>query len=145
MCPAVGKSGAGRGLTTWGHEDLLSNVKCYIKCSYYNGWLNAFKASIKFASVLLGNVPGVRLSKDTHFAMHGSIQVKTCLPFGSQNAETVYVVQIRAGLMRKLYPLFLPEGRTKAAFGETELSSSGYTFQFLHNKGLTASASTRKR
>ena len=41
-----------------GREDIFPVVKCFIRCPYFNGWVDAVRAPIKFCSVLIGNVPG---------------------------------------------------------------------------------------
>ena len=43
-----------------GREDRFPRVKVYIKCPYYEGWVKAARAPIKYCTVLLGNIPGVQ-------------------------------------------------------------------------------------
>ncbi|MPC74796.1 hypothetical protein E2C01_069171 [Portunus trituberculatus] len=47
-----------------GRVDTFPIVQCYIKCPYFEGWTDAVRAPIKFASVLIGNVPGVHTPKE---------------------------------------------------------------------------------
>ena len=42
-----------------GRKDTFPVVKCYLRCPYFNGWVNEIHAPIKFCSVLVGNIPGV--------------------------------------------------------------------------------------
>ena len=42
-----------------GRVDTFPVIKCYLRCSYYTGWVNAIRAPIKFCSVLVGNISGV--------------------------------------------------------------------------------------
>ena len=49
-------------------------VKCYLQCPFYTDWTDAVRVPIKFASALVGNIPGVQdpdgpdslLSNDNH-------------------------------------------------------------------------------
>ena len=36
-----------------------TSLQCYLRCPYYNGWVNAIRAPIEFCSVLVGNISGV--------------------------------------------------------------------------------------
>ena len=38
-----------------GRTDRFPVVKCYINCPYYDGWIEAVKAPIKFCALLVGN------------------------------------------------------------------------------------------
>ena len=40
--------------------DEFPIVRCYLRCPFYTGWIDAIRAPIKFATVLVGNIPGVR-------------------------------------------------------------------------------------
>ena len=42
-----------------GRVDTYPIVRCYLCCAYYNGWVDAIRAPIKFCSVLIGNIRGV--------------------------------------------------------------------------------------
>ena len=47
-------------------SDFLGNVtafpvaRCYLKCKYYDGWVDAVIAPIKCCSILLGNISGIK-------------------------------------------------------------------------------------
>ncbi|XP_076064942.1 uncharacterized protein LOC143038983 [Oratosquilla oratoria] len=43
-----------------GRVDAFPLVSCYLRCPYYEGWTDVVRAPIKFASVLIGNVPGIK-------------------------------------------------------------------------------------
>lgn len=42
-----------------GRESIFPFVKCYIRCPFCKGFIDAVRAPIKFCSVWLGNAPGV--------------------------------------------------------------------------------------
>lgn len=56
-------------------------VKCYLKCDFYDGWVDAILAPIKCCSVIVGNIPGVRdrreevISSVSHNITEGSARV----------------------------------------------------------------------
>ena len=43
-----------------GNVSTFPIVRCYIKCDFFEGFADAIRAPIKFCSVLLGNIPGVK-------------------------------------------------------------------------------------
>ena len=43
-----------------GRISIFPVAKCYLKCDFYDGWIDAVIAPIKCCSVLVGNVPGVK-------------------------------------------------------------------------------------
>ena len=43
-----------------GRVDTFPVVRCFIDCPYFQGWVDALRAPIKFCSVLIGNVPGAK-------------------------------------------------------------------------------------
>ena len=47
-----------------GRTDAFPVVRCYLRCPYFVGWTDAVRAPIKFASVLIGNIPGARDPND---------------------------------------------------------------------------------
>ena len=47
-------------MTIWVEWILSLLIKCYLRCPYYTGWVNAIRSHIKFCSVLVGNISGVR-------------------------------------------------------------------------------------
>jgi len=44
-----------------GITKMFPQVRCFIKCKFFTGWVNARAAPIKFADVLVGLIPGVKL------------------------------------------------------------------------------------
>lgn len=44
-----------------GIPNSFPKVRCFIKSKFFTGWINAIAAPIKFADVLIGLVPGVKL------------------------------------------------------------------------------------
>ncbi|XP_045130232.1 uncharacterized protein LOC123515561 [Portunus trituberculatus] len=49
-----------------GRVDTFPIVQCYISCPYFEGWTDTIRAPFKFASVLIGNVPGVHTPKEPY-------------------------------------------------------------------------------
>ena len=47
-----------------GRSDEFPVVRCYLKCQWYKGWVDAVVAPIKFCSVLLGNIDGASFPTD---------------------------------------------------------------------------------
>ena len=55
----------------WGHPRIVydylglpssfPSLRCFIDCKFYKGWVDAISAPLKFANVLLGRVPGVKI------------------------------------------------------------------------------------
>jgi len=43
-----------------GRLNIFPQVRCYLTCLFYDDWVNALRAAIKFCSDLVGNYPGVR-------------------------------------------------------------------------------------
>ena len=41
-----------------GRMDTFPVVRCYLRCAYYDGYVDTIRAPIKFCSVLIGNIPG---------------------------------------------------------------------------------------
>ena len=39
-----------------GHMDTFPEVRCYLRCAYYNCYVDAIRAPIKFCSILFGNI-----------------------------------------------------------------------------------------
>ena len=59
-----------------GREDIFPKVKAYIKCPLYEGWVNAARAPIKYCSVLLGDIPGIRAPTPSSEGNHSTSQVE---------------------------------------------------------------------
>ena len=49
-----------------GQVDTFPVLHCYIRCPYFEGWTDVVRAPLKFASVLIGNVRGVRIPKEPY-------------------------------------------------------------------------------
>lgn len=47
-----------------GRPDTFPVVRCYLKCPYYEGWADAIRAPIKFATAMIGDIPGARKPDD---------------------------------------------------------------------------------
>lgn len=67
--------------------------RCYIKCPFYEGWIEGIVAPIKFCAVLIGNVPGARDLNE------------------SKDSETVVVQAITrsATKPKPIHPLVVPQ------------------------------------
>ncbi|XP_076039591.1 uncharacterized protein LOC143024613 isoform X1 [Oratosquilla oratoria] len=144
-----------------GRVDAFPLVSCYLRCPYYEGWTDVVRAPIKFASVLIGNVPGV---KDPNISECSSPADDSAIPRPTQTAtpspkHLVCAVQTRAGKMKLIHPLALPAlqplsvtpdnfsllqsscetlsaARAKAASGEIDRTRNGSTYQFVKTDGL---------
>jgi len=44
-----------------GRPNYFPKIRCFIKSKFFTGWANAIAAPIKFAEVLIGCVPGVKI------------------------------------------------------------------------------------
>ena len=134
-----------------GRVDYFPLIRCYIRCPYMVGWVDAVRAPIKLCSVLIGNVEGVRPPDDPDLdqASESTSAVKAA----------VQVVQTRAAAARKVHPLVFPKleplsmtpdafsrlqasctsldaVRSKANTGEQEVSRNGSTFAYEHKNGM---------
>ena len=78
-----------------GNVNSFPVVRCYLKCDFYEGFVNAIRAPIKFCSVLLGNIPGV----------------KNVNPTISDESETnnILAVATRSSSRNITHPLIVPE------------------------------------
>ncbi|XP_050708029.1 uncharacterized protein LOC126993204 [Eriocheir sinensis] len=47
-----------------GRPDTFPVVRCYLKCPYYEGWADAIRAPIKFATAMIGDIPGAHKPDD---------------------------------------------------------------------------------
>ncbi|XP_076029336.1 uncharacterized protein LOC143018102 [Oratosquilla oratoria] len=108
---------------------------CYIRCPYYEGWVDAVRAPMKCASVLIGNVPGARdpskpdpfpfkphassLDTTTHSTLPTGMQTsnaaaapitKTIPPptLTQESTFQIYVVETRRSKMKRVHPLQMP-------------------------------------
>lgn len=88
-----------------GRTDVFPVVRCYLRCPYFEGWADAVRAPLKFCSVLVGNVEGVRSPDDPD-------DTKACRsspsPSSAPEPVDVQAVQTRASAARKIHPLVLP-------------------------------------
>ncbi|XP_050701836.1 uncharacterized protein LOC126988072 isoform X2 [Eriocheir sinensis] len=121
-----------------GRVDTFPVLHCYVSCPYFEGWTDVFRAPIKFASVLIGDVPGVRVPKEPYPAFDCGPQPPASEPailpsssnvitppaqnfaksapvypdsLVSSTSPQVYVVETRASTarMKRLHPLHLPD------------------------------------
>ncbi|MPC27206.1 hypothetical protein E2C01_020373 [Portunus trituberculatus] len=51
LCPKV------KVADSLGRIDEFPLVRCFLRCPYYTGWASATRAPLKFATVLIGNIP----------------------------------------------------------------------------------------
>ena len=126
-----------------GRPNYFPQVRCYIRCPYFVGWANVLRAPIKFSSVLIGNVPGVRDPNNPDSSVF----------------EEVLAVETRAARNKRIHPLVLPKSvplsitpeefaqkqsmcpslslvRQKLLSGEIERSRDGSEFKFDSVDGL---------
>ena len=78
-----------------GRKDKFPLVQCYIDCAYFTGWTLVARAPIKHASVLIGNIKGLK-------PLQGNDEHHDC-------KDIVQAVQTRAGKSKVFHPLFVPE------------------------------------
>lgn len=120
-----------------GRVNSFPQVRCFLRCPYYEGWADVIRAPIKFCSVMIGNVPGARnpvfnssLKVSTSLALptdkppcrieHTEAQSssdsseplpnsQSCSLMNSDNkSEMVQAVQTRSTRNKKLHPLVVP-------------------------------------
>ncbi|XP_037789320.1 uncharacterized protein LOC119584727 [Penaeus monodon] len=53
-----------------GVPSIFPRVRCLIQSKFFTGWVNAIAAPIKFADVLIGLIPGVKLPSDKPHPQH---------------------------------------------------------------------------
>ena len=58
-----------------GNPTSLPVARCYISCPFFEGFVNAIRAPLKYCSVLIGNVPGASIMKRA--------DEKHCMPNGN--------------------------------------------------------------
>ncbi|XP_050721353.1 uncharacterized protein LOC127001185 [Eriocheir sinensis] len=121
-----------------GRVDTFPVLRCYVSCPYFEGWTDVVLAPIKFASVLIGDVPGVRVPKEPYPAFDYGPQPPASEPailpsssnvitppaqsfaksapvypdsLVSSTSPQVCVVETRASTarMKRLHPLHLPD------------------------------------
>lgn len=101
-----------------GRVDSFSLVRCYLRCQYFDGWVNAVRFPVQCCSVLLSNIKGVRdlvtpvtqqLAKPTpppEIATASSTSSSTWTDINI--AAIVQAVQTTSSSTCTLYPLILP-------------------------------------
>ncbi|XP_050715223.1 uncharacterized protein LOC126997995 [Eriocheir sinensis] len=104
-----------------GRVDKFPVVRCHLSCPYFTGWTEVVRAPIKFVGALIGNVHGVRDPHDPDSSQPQSESSRTSssskLPRGTSTplvpsspaAIQVHAVTTRAGRLKRLHPLVLPE------------------------------------
>ena len=118
-----------------GRVDIFPVLHCYISCPYFEGWTDLVRAPIKFASVLIGDVPGVRVPKEPYPTFNYGDRPSASEPtlasndiappvqgfaksapvypdsLASSTSPQVCVVETRASTarMKRLHPLHLPD------------------------------------
>ena len=81
-------------------SDYLCNVntfpvvRCYLKCDFYEGFVDAIIAPIKFCSVLVGNIPGLK-----------NVSTKCVADVAS---ESVLAIKTRSASCNVAHPLVVP-------------------------------------
>ncbi|XP_050703984.1 uncharacterized protein LOC126989430 isoform X2 [Eriocheir sinensis] len=136
-----------------GRADEFPVVRCFLRCPYFDGWIDAVRAPLKYCSVLVGNVEGVRSPDDPDNTKIYEDTVTPPIPV------EVAAVQTRAAAARKIHPLVLsnleplsvtPKEfsdlqkacptlvalRNKAANGEQDVTRKGCTFSYEVSEGL---------
>ena len=95
-----------------GRESVFPLVKCYIRCPFFEGFIDVVRAPIKFCSVLLGNAPGVSNHKNVDTS---GKKLDVVEREGGANLETVQAVSTRSHAKGhgSVQPLVLPQGTGK--------------------------------
>ncbi|XP_037779191.1 uncharacterized protein K02A2.6-like [Penaeus monodon] len=132
-----------------GRVDYFPQVRCYITCPYFVGWTNALRAPLKFCSVLIGNIPGVRDSNSNTDVFDSPVHKN----------DQVQAIQTRAYKNKRIHPLVLPKlkpvnitptefaklqsscpslssVREKVKSREPHMTRDGMKFEYIENDGL---------
>ncbi|XP_037774039.1 uncharacterized protein LOC119570315 [Penaeus monodon] len=132
-----------------GRVDYFPQVRCYITCPYFVGWTNALRAPLKFCSVLIGNIPGVRDSNSNTDVFDSPVHKN----------DQVQAIQTRAYKNKRIHPLVLPKlkpvnitptefaklqsscpslssVREKVKSREPHMTRDGMMFEYIENDGL---------
>lgn len=95
-----------------GRESEFPLVRCYIRCKFFEGWAEVARAPIKFCSVLIGNVPGVKdvdIKPTDESASVKRKYVSESSKIGNYaNSEQCKVVRTRGNFRAEMHPLVLP-------------------------------------
>lgn len=81
-----------------GRVDTSPVLHCYIRCPYFEGWTDVVWAPIKFASILIGNVPGLWDHKEPYTNFYYGEQPPT--------SEVIKTPEQRLGKAAPVYPSF---------------------------------------
>ena len=81
-----------------GRVDTFPVIKCYLRCPYYTGWVNAIRAPIKFCSVLVGNISDV-LDPNHKIKNFEAVQAV------ATRSSAVKASPIHPLILSKLYPI----------------------------------------
>lgn len=81
-------------------------VMCYLKCPFYCGWVKAVRAPLKFCSVLVGNVPGVKDDCSNVYTDNSAESVLSCEE--KQNSNVIVSVATRSSKFKAVHPLKVP-------------------------------------
>jgi hypothetical protein len=88
-----------------GNSKCFPVVRCYLKCDFYNGFVDAVRAPIKFCSVLVGNIPGVKDLKITGVSTN-----EHNLPVSNPSLPNHKVAVVtRSQKTKAIHPLKLPK------------------------------------
>ncbi|XP_050708919.1 uncharacterized protein LOC126993819 [Eriocheir sinensis] len=136
-----------------GRADYFPVVRCYLRCPYFDGWVDAIRAPLKFCTVLVGNIEGVRAPDDPDVTKACDEPTPFPVPSDQAPGKSIQAVQTRAATARKIHPLVLPHleplaitpqdfsklqsscptlapHRNKATTGEEEVTRTGSTFGY---------------
>lgn len=112
-----------------GRVDFFPKVKCFLRCPYFEGWVDVIRAPIKICSVLVGNIPGVKTELDSscESVSNPPLSTNVCTVPGNKDSNSndssenvlsepghekttasVQTVQTRSAKGRKLHPLVVP-------------------------------------
>ena len=99
-----------------GRKNTFPVIRCYIRCAYYVGWVDAVRAPIRFCSVLIGNVPGV--IDDSSANMSRSVLCEPVIPSQSESCDesipmdggfAATAITRAAARPKVLHPLVVPQ------------------------------------
>ncbi|MPC64524.1 hypothetical protein E2C01_058642 [Portunus trituberculatus] len=105
-----------------GCVDTFPIVQCYIRCPYFEGWTNAIRAPIKFASVLIVCAVETRAL---------TTRMKRLHPLHLPDFQPLSVTPEEFGHFQRTCDI-LTIARTKAATGEIDQAWNNSTLQFLY-------------
>lgn len=113
-----------------GRRDRFPIVRIYLNCPLFTGWVNAVRAPIKYCTVLLGNIPGVKACC-------------TCVPGSDLEVEVNAVTRAQAKRRNIIHPLSLPDP-IDLQYSPDEFQSQQQTCESLNDiKEMCRSNETR--